>query len=344
MSSKIDAKQSSRSEGNVQSNTFPKLRNIDADLHSHSLFSDTEDEDLNSISNVARDLGLSTVAIADHVRQRWDDVDFYNKDAYTITTGPTSRDKDWLLADNMHILRDVVGEWMQDVGSEGVHLGASFEQDYESWNEDRIEDFLREHKPPYVPLSVHYVPLDRWKKAKYFRMSDFDDLTDGECAQAVENYFDQYEKKIEFGNMIEENHGIRVIHTHLDGLMRNENLRPYTTYEHFDRILGKAADTRATIEINARVMRKLSEEYERLDEYEREEAKWFANEVLDRAVTQDLDYVVSSDAHSRRGRIQNLQMADRVLEEHNARSPSYEEFMSRGPASDYTDSRTASSV
>lgn len=343
----------------------PKLENIDADLHVHSQLSDGIE--LFALTNTADYLGLSTVSLADHVRQRWDDIDFYNRDAYQISISKDEPEdwiisEDWILSENMDVLEDLVSDWGREVNrtsldelelvedflkrfgqyerqlassgaqkiledSKGFNLGYSFEQDYESWNEHTIEKFLTEQRPSYVPLSVHYIPLEEWDKAKYFRLDEFDELPDDALARATENYFDEYERKIEFGEYVENELGIPVIHTHADGLLRNENLRSHVQQEDFHKLLDHAEKKDATVEINGRVLRKLVETSENSGEYGREDAEWFAREVAQRAEQGDLKFIVSSDGHSSEGMIKNLLTADRLLDDYEIHSPSYEEFL-----------------
>lgn len=306
-----------------------KLRNIEADLHIHSEFSDGMP--LYDITSIGRELGLSTVSIADHVRQRWDDVDFYNKDAYRIKAPGWPKDgEDWILAENMDILEAVLADHATESecgDREGLNLRSSFEQDYERRNEPLIYRFLDKHRPEFVPLSTHYIQLQEWDNAKYFRMDDFDELSDDACARAVENYFDEYESKIDFGNRVEEELNIPVIHTHMDGILRNENLRPHIEDEHFYNLLEEASEEDAVIEANARVMRKLTEEFEDIEGYNQDDAEWFTREVARRAENEGLRYVVSSDAHSRIGFKKNLMMADKVIDSYQVPPLNYQKLV-----------------
>lgn len=332
-----------------------KLDNIKADLHVHSELSDGIN--LYDLTRTAKVLGLSTVSMADHVRQSWDDIDFYNQSAYEIGA------EEWLLAENMEVLDEIISVWENELQvyeaelsqqeldhlvhegvveplttyedligfarDEGKHLniGRSFEQDYESWNEDIIEEFLVKHQPDYVPLSVHYIDLEEWDKAKYFRLSDFDELSDDALARAAQNYLDEYKRKMDFGARMENKLGMPVIETHMDGPLRNKNLRPYIQQEDFHKLLDYAEEKDRTVEINARVMRKLVEDES--EDFDRNYAEWFSREVARRAEAGELNFIVSSDGHSVDGMVKSLLMVDKVLDDYDIQSPGYEEFLER---------------
>ncbi len=228
-----------------------------------------------------------------------------------------------------------------------VNLVLSAEQDYETWNEEIITDFMREQDLPFWVLSTHYIPLERWDRPRYFRHNDFENLSEEELREAAENYFEQYEDKIRFGSQKEEELGTTVIHSHPDGIIRNDHLRPYVTEEDLDSVLDLAEEYDAVVEINGRIIRKLKAKYVDEDSfYSPEDAEWFAGKVLERAERGDLEFTVASDAHSTWEMFEQYAILDGILEEYGAEPLDYQNLLERGPGQEqFRDSvRAASSL
>lgn len=306
------------------------LQHISVDPHLHSAFSDGPR--LYHSAKTAQKLGLSDMIVTDHMRQRFDDIDFYNLDAYVIKMGLDSDEEDfveeeWLMPYNLDILSEVVDRHNQDTNDINMHL--SVEQDYESWNEDLIEDFFANQPIEICPLSLHYLKIDEWDKAKYFRAGEFDELSESSLAEAAGVYVNEYENKIEFGSRVEDMQGISVIQTHLGGVLRNENLRPHIRQEDLHHLLDMMEEHDAVAEFNARTLRKLSQEYGAMGAYSQEDAEWLPREILRRAEYGDLDFVISSDAHSAEDMKQGLRMADKLVGDYKSQPLNYQELKDR---------------
>lgn len=343
------------------------ISNIRFDPHLHT--SSSDGDILHNITWMSKTLGVP-VGVADHVRQVKDDVVYYrNDDQAYRNTDPAGSEEIWV-ADNLEILGDVVedhrndsrGEkWdlegtlealeafaeeegldSEDIRQEAIKLldtvgidqknpVMSAEQDYEEWNEEVIEEAMHEEDLDYWVLSTHYIGTDDWDRPRYFRHSDFEDLSEEELQNAADNYFDRYRNMIRFGTQKEREIGKSVIHTHMDGPLRNDDLRLYMTEEQIDKTLDLAEEHDAVIEINGRIIRKLRSKYTSEDNFHApEDAEWFARKVLDRAEEGNLDFTIASDAHTSWEMFEQYAILDDVLDDYDVEPLGYGQLIERG--------------
>lgn len=246
--------------------------------------------------------------------------------------------------------RKLFSNWETD--DDNVDLFKSIERDYETWNDQKTEQFLDENEFDHVVLSTHYMPEKfvaanmHEKQTQYLRKADLQHLEDS-TEYSIDDVVDWYEHETKAkllrtadltnlsdseAEQLYEQHDVEpsrpveelkdpiagdtpVIHSHWDLIATSPYLRPHLEEDHLDRYLDLAERLDQIVEINGRTIMKQRRTYAEEDNfYAPEDAEWFGRKVIERAEEGDLSYVVSSDAHSEYEMIKQYAMLDSLLE------------------------------
>lgn len=367
------------------------IKNINFDPHLHSSLSDGIT--MHPALGLGSKLDLDGMAFADHHRDDLDDVILYNDDAYRIVhlkgDDRISANMDVVYdvvreqqnsfikedigsEDNLdRFVRDynraheesldfteaskLLNELSEQTNRNSIDLFRSIERDYESWNDQKTEEFFDRNEFDHIILSTHYIPEKfvegnpHPKQTQYLRKADLEHLN---CLtdQNVEDVFDWYmeetkAKLLRSADLTElsdkaaeelyESHGVEpyrdieelkrpiagdtpVIHSHWDLVLTSPHLRPYVEEEHTDEYLDLAEELDEVVEVNGRTIMKQRKTYTSDDNfYAAEDAEWFARKVIDRAENDNLDYSIASDAHSETEMIEQYAMLDSILEDYD---------------------------
>jgi len=371
-----------------------ELKNISFDPHLHSSLSDGIKMH-HSLKTGSR-LGLEGMAFADHHRDDLDDVILYNDDAYRIVDlegddrisanmdvlynvvreqqesfkpenfgRPGDLDnfvKDYNQTHDDNISFIEASSLFRRVGertnSDKTDLFRSIERDYETWNDEKTEQFLQKNEFDHVVLSTHYIPekfvagKPHENQTQYLRKAALEhlneDLTDLDVEDVVDWYVeetkskllrsadlthlsDQAAQKLYDSNDVEPHgdigklkepiaRGTPVIHSHWDLVLTSPDLRPHVKEQHIDEYLDLAEELDEIVEVNGRTIMKQRKTYASDDNfYAPEDAEWFARKVIEKAENGTLDYSIGSDAHSETELIELHLMLDSVLEDYETR-------------------------
>jgi len=393
------------------------LKNIDFDPHLHSSVSDGVT--MHPGLQLGSILGLEGMAFADHHRDDLDDVMLYNDDAYRMVylkgDDRISANMDVLyevireqqdifkpedigqLDDLDSFVRDynkthedkvdyieansLFSKLGEKANRNRTELFRSIERDYESWNDQKTEDFLQKNKFDHVVLSTHYIPEKfvaenpHPKQTQYLRKADIGHLN-GLTEQNVEDVLDWYREETKAkllrsadltelsdkaAEQLYEDHDVEtyrdikdlkrpiagdtpVIHSHWDLVLTSPQLRPYVREEHIDDYLDLAEKLDEIVEVNGRTIMKQRKTYTSNDNfYAAEDAEWFARKVIERAENGNLDYSIASDAHSETEIIEQYAMLDSVLEEYE-KEPIGQDMYDRTPSLNIEDNYEDKSV
>lgn len=380
------------------------IKNIDFDPHLHSSLSDGIT--MHNALQLGSTLGLDGMAFADHHRDDLDDVMLYNDDAYRIVDlegddrisanmdvlyevvrqqrdsfkaedmgkpddlDKFVRDYNRTHEDNVDFIEanDLFRKLDKQAKRDRTNLFSSIERDYESWNDQKTEEFLDKNEFDHVVLSTHYIPEKfvegnpHPKQTQYLRKADLEHLN-GLIDHEVKDVFDWYveetkakllrsadltglsDQKVED---LYERHDVEpyrdieelkqpiagdtpIIHSHWDLVLTSPHLRPHVEEEHIDGYLDLAEELDEVVEVNGRTIMKQRKTYTSDDNfYAAEDAEWFARKVMERAENGDLDYSIASDAHSETEMIEQYAMLDSVLEDYDA-EPLGEDIYDRQP-------------
>ncbi len=244
-------------------------------------------------------------------------------------------------------------------------VNMSIEKDYESWVHNGIEQLLEENDLDHAVVSVHNLPEGfvqgnmHDKQTQYIRKANLSHLEDRELREAtkryqaeymrailelndtsdlneeelnqLENIYSKYSTEDDFETYESENKSVDtpIIHSHWDLIFTNSDTREVVEEDYIDDILDFAEITGATLEANGRIIGKLRQEYTDSDNfYAPEDAEMFARKLASRSEESDLEYVASTDAHSRWEMFRQHLMLQPIVKDYGTPLTS-EEFYSR---------------
>lgn len=230
---------------------------MDVDYHVHSTYSDGQF--MWSMCQAAADAELEGIGFADHCNVSSRRPEQLRKMMMGFTLDSTYEQR----LTGIDVLRNEFD----------IQIYNGVEIDFDSRDTDLIRDFLTEAQFQYTIGSVHYLDGMNIHVQSYF-----DEKSEAERIQLVEEYFSELEKLFR-SNLFD-------IAAHIDLIERNPALRGLATQEQYHRISDVATVGNTLIEINAG--RALSD-YGQFHP---------ASPFLDIIKEKDIEFVLSSDSHT----------------------------------------------